>query len=161
MKIHCGGNSGISANFATGDFDGDGRMEILAGDNEGNGIHTRSYWKQPIQTNMDTARSPEGTPQLFAAGDMDSDGNDEFAICAKTGNSNRSHENSTSDITTGFWLFSNQMVMIPIALCGRNVFVTCRDGGNGMTIADANNDGRNELCIAVHRQTSTLCSMTE
>ena len=29
------GNSGISPNFATGDFDGDGRIEILAGDNDG------------------------------------------------------------------------------------------------------------------------------
>ncbi|MCY4566801.1 MAG: S8 family serine peptidase, partial [Candidatus Poribacteria bacterium] len=29
------GSNGISANFATGDFDGDGRTEILAGDNDG------------------------------------------------------------------------------------------------------------------------------
>ena len=63
------GNSGISANFATGDFDGDGRMEILAGNNDGNiFIHEVTGNNRYRQTWISTLS--EGVPQLFAAGDM-------------------------------------------------------------------------------------------
>lgn len=141
------GNNGISANFASGDFDGDGRIEVLAGDNDGRVfVHEAIGNNQYRQTWIHTL--PEGTPQLFAAGDMDGDGNDEFAICAKTGTQVGTTE---LDIRYYHWLLTlfksdgDDTYRAVWTQRIRNV----RDGGNGMTIADANNDGRNELCIAV------------
>ena len=141
------GNNGISANFVTGDFDGDGRAEILAGDNDGNiFVHEATGNNQYRQTWISTL--PEGTPQLFAAGDLDGDGNPEFAICAKTGTQVGTTE---LDIRYHHWLLTifksngDDTYRAVWTQRIRDVW----DGGNGMTIADANNDGRNELCIAV------------
>ena len=140
------GNNGISANFAAGDFDGDGRTEILAGDNDGRVfVHEATGNNQYRQTWIHTL--PEGTPQLFAAGDMDGDGNAEFAICAKTGTRVGTTE---LDIRYYHWLLTifksdGDDTYRPV---WTQRIRDVRDGGNGMTIADANNDGRNELCIA-------------
>ena len=140
------GNRGMSANFATGDFDGDGRTEVLAGDNDGYVfIHEATGNNQYRQTWI--SRLSEGTPQLFAAGDMDGDGNPEFAICAKTGNWVGTTE---LDIRYHHWLltiFKSEGDNIYRAVWTQRIRDVW-DGGNGMTIADANNDGRNELCIA-------------
>ena len=140
------GNNGISANFATGDFDGDGRIEILAGDNDGSVfIHEATGNNQYRQTWI--SRLSEGTPQLFAAGDMDGDGNDEFAICAKTGIRVGTLE---LDIRYHHWLltiFRSDGDDTYRAVWTQRIR-DLQDGGNGMTIADANNDGRNELYIA-------------
>ena len=140
------GNNGISANFAVDDFDGDGRTEILAGDNNGYVfIHEATGNNQYRQTWI--SRLSEGTPHLFAAGDMDGDGNAEFAICAKTGNWVGTTE---LDIRYHHWLltvFKSNGDDIYRAVWTQRIR-DVQDGGNGMTIADANNDGRNELCIA-------------
>ena len=141
------GNNGISPNFATGDFDGDGRTEILAGDNNGYVfIHEATGNNQYRQTWI--SRFSEGTPQLFAAGDLDGDGNAEFAICAKTG----THVGTTElDIRYYHWLltiFKSNGDDIYRAVWTQRIRDVW-DGGNGMTIADVNNDGRNELCLAV------------
>ena len=140
------GNNGISPNFATGDFDGDGRTEILAGDNDGYVfIHEAIGNNQYEQTWI--SRLSEGTPQLFAAEDMDGDGNDEFAICAKTGTQVGTTE---LDIRYHHWLltiFRSEGDDIYSAVWTQRIRDVW-DGGNGMTIADVNNDGRNELCIA-------------
>ena len=141
------GNNGLSANFATGDFDGDGQIEILAGDNDGDiflyeaagNNRYRQTWSHTL---------PEGVPQLFAAGDMDGDGKAEFAICAQTGTE---IGNTPLDIRYYHWLLT------VFASDGNDTYRAVwtqrirdvRDGGNGMTIADANNDGQNELCLAV------------
>ena len=140
------GSNGISANFATGDFDGDGRTEILAGDNDGKVfVHEATGNNRYRPTWIHTL--PEGTPQLFAAGDMDGDGNAEFAICTKTG----TYVGTVDlDIRYYHWLltiFKSDGDDSYRAVWTQRIR-DMRDGGNGMTIADANNDGRNELCIA-------------
>ncbi len=141
------GNNGLSANFATGDFDGDGQIEILAGDKDseiflyeavGNNQY-RQTWRHTL---------PEGVPQLFAAGDLDGDGKAEFAICSQTG---------TAIGTTPLDIRYYHWVLTIFASDGNDAYRAVwtqrirdvRDGGNGMTIADANSDGQNELCIAV------------
>ena len=140
------GNNGISANFATGDFDSDGQTEVLAGDNDGRlFIHEATGDNQYKQTWIHVL--PEGTPQLFAAGDLDGDGNDEFAICAKTG---------TQIGTTALDIRYHHWLLTIFKAAGDDTYQPVwtqrlrdiRDGGNGMTIADANNDGRHELCVA-------------
>ncbi len=140
------GSNGISANFATGDFDGDGRTEILAADNDGKVfVHEATGNNRYRPTWIHTL--PEGTPQLFAAGDMDGDGNAEFAICTKTG----TYVGTVDlDIRYYHWLltiFKSDGDDSYRAVWTQRIR-DMRDGGNGMTIADANNDGRNELCIA-------------
>ncbi len=140
------GNNGLSANFATGDFDGDGRIEILAGDNDGElfsyeatGDNTyRQTWVHAL---------PEGTPQLFAAGDMDGDSKAEFAICAQTGTAIGT---TPLDIRYYHWvltIFTSEGNDAYRAIWTQRI-QDVRDGGNGMVIADINNDGRNELCLA-------------
>ena len=141
------GNNGLSANFATGDFDGDGQIEILAGDQDSDlFLYEATGDNQYRQTWSHTL--PEGVPQLFAAGDMDGDGKAEFAICAQTGTAIGT---TPLDIRYYHWLLTvfasdgNDSYRVVWTQRIRDV----RDGGNGMTIADANNDGQNELCIAV------------
>ena len=141
------GNNGLSANLATGDFDGDGQIEILTGDDDGDVFiyetTGNNRYSQTWRTRLD-----EGEPELFASGDMDGDGKDEFAICAKTG---------TSIGTIALDIRYNHWLLTVFASDGddnyRPVWTQrirdVQDGGNGMTIADADNDGRNELCIAV------------
>ena len=140
------GNNGLSANFVTGDFDGDGRIEILAGDNdselflyEATGDNTyRQTWVHAL---------PEGDPQLFAAGDMDGDGKAEFAICAQTGTAIGT---TPLDIRYYHWvltIFTSEGNDAYRAVWTQRIH-DVRDGGNGMVIADINNDGRNELCLA-------------
>lgn len=141
------GNNGLSANFATGDFDGDGQVEILAGDKDSDiFLYEATGDNQYRQTWTWTL--PEGVPQLFASGDMDGDGKAEFAICAETGTSVGS---TPLDIRYYHWLLTifssdgNDAYRVVWMQRIRDI----RDGGNGMTIADADNDGKNELCIAV------------
>ena len=141
------GNNGLSANLATGDFDGDGQIEILAADADGDVfIYEASGDNRYSQTWV--ARLDEGEPELFAGGDMDGNGKDEFAICAKTG---------TAIGTIALDIRYNHWLLTVFTSDGddnyRPVWTQrirdVQDGGNGMTIADADNDGRNELCIAV------------
>ncbi|RKU18585.1 hypothetical protein C6503_09225 [Candidatus Poribacteria bacterium] len=142
------GNNGISANFATGDFDGDGRLEILIGDSDADVFVYETIGDNQYRHTW-TTTLPEGSPELFAAGDMDGDGKAEFAICAKAGIKVGTIEEL--DIRYHHWLLAvfrsdgNDTYRPLWTQRIRDV----RDGGNGITIADANNDGRNELCIAV------------
>ena len=141
------GNNRLSANFATGDFDGDGRIEILAGDEEGDIFLYEAIGDNQYKQTW-THTLTEGKPQLFAAGDMNGDGRSEFAICAKTG---IAIGNTPLDLRYHHWLLTlfasegNDAYRLVWTQRIRDV----RDGGNGMTIADANNDGQNELCMAV------------
>ena len=140
------GHNGLSANFVTDDFDGDGQIEILAGDNDSElflyeaiGDNTyRQTWVHAL---------PEGDPQLFAAGDMDGDGKAEFAICAQTGTAIGT---TPLDIRYYHWvltIFTSEGNDAYRAVWTQRIR-DVRDGGNGMVIADINNDGRNELCLA-------------
>ena len=141
------GDNGLSANLATGDFDGDGQIEILAADDDGDVFIYETIGANRYQQTW-IARLEEGEPEFFASGDMDGDGKDEFAICAKTGT-----EIGTIalDIRYHHWLLT---VFTSDGDDNYRPVWTQRirdvqDGGNGMTIADADNDGQNELCIAV------------
>ena len=141
------GSNGISANFATGDFDSDGRLEILVGDSDGDVFVYETIGNNQYRRTWTTVL-PEGAPELFAAGDMDGDGKAEFAVCGKTG---IKVGTIALDIQYNHWFLTvfssdgNDTYRPVWTQRIRDV----RDGGNGMTIADANNDGRNELCLAV------------
>ena len=141
------GSNGLSANFATGDFDNDGRLEILIGDSDGDMFVYETVGDNQYRHTW-TTTLPEGIPELFAAGDMDGDGKAEFAVCGKTG---------TKVSTIALDIRYNHWLLTVFTSDGDDTYRPVwtqrirdvQDGGNGMTIADANNDGRNELCIAV------------
>lgn len=141
------GKNGLSANLATGDFDGDGQIEILTADEDGDVFIYETTGNNRYSQTWIT-RLDEGEPGLFASGDMDADGKDEFAICAKTGTEVGP---IALDIRYNHWLLTvfasdGDDKYRPV---WRQRIRDVQDGGNGMTIADADNDGRNELCIAV------------
>lgn len=141
------GENRISANFAIGDFDGDGQTDILIGDSDGDMFTYEAIGNNQYRHTW-TTTLPEGSPELFAAGDMDGDGKAEFAICAKAGTKVDTIE---LDIPYHHWLltvFSSDTNDTYRPVWTQRIH-DVRDGGNGMAIADANNDGRNELCIAV------------
>ena len=141
------GSNRISPNFAIGDFDGDGLTDILIGDSDGDIFTYEAIGNNQYKRTW-TTTLPEGSPELFAAGDMDGDGKAEFAICAKAGTMVGTIE---LDIRYHHWLLT------VFSADGNDTYRPVwtqrihdvRDGGNGMAIADVNNDGRNELCIAV------------
>ena len=141
------GSNRISPNVAIGDFDGDGLTDILIGDSDGDIFTYEAIGNNQYRRTW-TTTLPEGSPELFAAGDMDGDGKAEFAICAKAGTKVGTIE---LDIRYHHWLLT------VFSADGNDTYRPVwtqrihdvRDGGNGMAIADANNDGRNELCIAV------------
>ena len=141
------GSNGISANIATDDFDGDSRLEILIGDSDGDVFIYETIGDNEYRHTW-TTTLPEGSPELFAAGDMDGDGKAEFAVCGKTGTKVGP---IALDIRYNHWLLTvftsdGDDAYRPV---WTQRIRDVRDGGNGMTIADANNDGRNELCIAI------------
>ncbi len=146
LKNPTRGSNIIGTNFATGDFDGDGRTEILAGDTDADifvyeAVGDNQYRQKWYGT------LTEGIPQLFAAGDMDGDGRDEFAVGAKTWTAD-------SDPALHHWRITLFSADTPQKNGHYRPAWTQRirnanSGGNGITIADADNDGRNELCIAI------------
>ena len=136
------GRNKLETRFATGDFDADGQIEILAGDSDGElFIYENVENNRYRQTWVGTL--PDGIPHLFAVGDMDGDTVPEFAVGAKVWT-------TEFDLPRQHWLFTifksdgNDTYHIVWHQRIRQL----RDEESGITIGDANNDGKNELCIA-------------
>ncbi len=137
------GSNNLSTRFATGDFDTDGRIEILTGDSDGEIFIYENYGDGNYQhTWFDTLI--DGIPQLFAAGDLDGDSSPEFVVGSKVWT-------TELDLPRQHWLitiFTSTGNDSYHAVWHQRIR-ELRDEESGITIADVNNDGVNELCITV------------
>ena len=137
------GMNSIGTKFATGDYDGDGHHEIVAGDNDGHVFIYENIGDNRYRHTWSDVMI-DSVPLLFATGDMDGDGISEFAIGAKAWTVG-------IDLPRQHWLFA------AYKSSGNDSYKRewhqrireLQDGESGMRIADANSDGLNELCIVI------------
>lgn len=133
----------IGTRFASGDHDGDGRIEIVAGDVDGDIYIYENNSDNQYELSW-SSKINEGIPQLFASGDLDGDRKPEFVIGSKVW-------------TTQFDLPRQHWIITIYSSNGNDSFDIVweqrirelRDTESGIIIADVNNDGLNELGIAV------------
>ena len=141
------GNNRLSANFATGDFDGDGQIEILAGDKDSEIFLYEAIGDNHIGKHGFTRCRkvfPNSLPLVI------------WIVMVRR-SSLSVPETGTSVGTTPLDIRYYHWLLTVFTSDGNDAYRVVwtqrirdiRDSGNGMTIADANNDGRNELCIAV------------
>ena len=137
------GKNYLHNRFAVDDYDSDGRIEILSGDSD-----SELFIYENIGDNLYehtwTSNLNNETPSLIASGDLNGDTIPEFVVGGKVWTTEfdlpRQHWNIsifTHDGNDSYYLETSQRIR------------EYRDGSNGLTIADTNDDGINELCISV------------
>ena len=137
------GKNYLHNRFAVGDYDSDGRIEILSGDSD-----SELFIYENIGDNLYKhtwiGKLNNETPSLIASGDLNGDTIPEFVIGGKVWTTEfdlpRQHWNIsifTNDGNDSYYMETNQRIR------------EYRDGSNGLTIADVNGDGINELCVSV------------
>lgn len=133
----------IATRFSSGDHDGDGRIEIVAGDVDGD-IYIYENESNDQYDLSWNGKINEGIPQLFASGDLDGDRKPEFVIGSKVWT-------TQFDLPRQHWLITvySSNANDKYQRVWEQRIRELRDTDGGITIADVNNDGFNELCIAV------------
>ena len=137
------GDNGIGTTFAIGDFDGDGRKEIMAGDREGD-LFIYEAAGDDMYRQTWIGKIEASNAHHLAAGDLGFDDIPEFAVGGQSAS-------SQFDIPEQHWIF------VIFKSVGDNSFEAvwtqrirkAQSGGNGLAIADAANHGFNQLAIAV------------
>jgi hypothetical protein len=162
------GSNGLGTTFAIGDFDGDGRMEIMAGDEDGDlfiyeyiGANKfRQTWQgklAPIDTTDPMDARGQATPEVHVsseksiaksayyldANDLDGDGKSEFSVGGKV-------EDSKFGFARRRWIYAifkadGDNSYRPVWTQG---IMFIRPGGNGVATGDVDGDGQNEVMIA-------------
>ncbi len=133
----------IATRFSSGDHDGDGRIEIVAGDVDGD-IYIYENESNDQYDLSWNGKINEGIPQLFASGDLDGDSIPEFVIGSKVWT-------TQFDLPRQHWIISiySSNGNDSFDIVWKQQIRELRDTDSGITIADVNNDGLNELSIAV------------
>ena len=137
------GKNNLQTRFAIDDYDSDGKKEILVGDSDKD-LFIYENINDNLYQHTWTGKLHNGKPTLFASGDLNGDTIPEFAIGAEVW-------------TTEFDLPRQHWIITIFTKDGNNSYHIewnqrireFRDGVSGLTIADVNNDGTNELCVAV------------
>ena len=151
------GSNGLGTTFAIGDFDGDGRIEIMAGDEDADlfiyenigGYQFRQTWQGKLSSIANaTIRfadccTPATSAYYLGANDFDGDGKSEFIVGGKI-------ELSEFGFARRRWIYSifksdGDDSYRPVWTQG---IMFIRPGGNGVTTGDVDGDGQNEIMIS-------------
>ncbi|MFQ6039263.1 MAG: S8 family serine peptidase [Candidatus Poribacteria bacterium] len=140
------GSNDLGTTFAIADFDGDGRTEIMAGDEDGDlfiyehigGYRFRQTWQGKLAP-IAQAKSA----YYLDANDLDGDGKAEFIVGGKI-------EDSEFRFARRRWIYEifksdGDDSYRPV---WRRGIMFIRPGGNGVTTGDVDGDGQNEIVIS-------------
>ena len=144
------GSNVFAQRFAINDFDGDGSMELVAADSEGDlFVYESTSIRNTFRLEWQTQLPLEDITQL-AAGDLTGDGIPEFVV----GGLLSLPDNPSGPLIWKFFVFTHTLRGYALLSEGtRNATVAIaphRRNGNSLAIADLGGDGRNKLVIATY-----------
>lgn len=144
------GSNVFAQNFAINDFDGDGSVELVAADSEGDlFVYESTSIRNTFRLEWQMQLPLEDITQL-AAGDLTGDGMPEFVV----GGLLSLPDNPSGPLIWKFFVFTHTLNGYAVLSEGtRNATVAIaphRRNGNSLAIADVEGDGHNRLVIAAY-----------
>ena len=144
------GSNVFAQRFAINDFDGDGSMELVAADSEGDlFVYESTSIRNTFRLEWQTQLPLKDITQL-TAGDLTGDGVPEFVV----GGLLSLPDNPSGPLIWKFFVFTHTSRGYALLSDGaRNATVAIaphRRNGNSLAIADLEGDGRNKLVIATY-----------
>ena len=132
----------------TGDFDGDGRCELLFGDSDGD-IYIHEYDGSTFTPTWQNRLPLLDAIDFIAAGDFDGDGEMEFAAGSHSDpNLNTEHSYDSRHWCYRIYDKADNNSFVPAAEWRFFGYESTRDFESGVSCGDADGDGRDELFIA-------------
>lgn len=132
----------------TGDFDGDGRPELLFGDSDGD-LYIYEYDGSAFSLTWQERLPLFDAIDYIAAGDFDGDGEQEFAAGSHSDpNLNTEHSYDSRHWCYRIYEDTGNNAFAPAAEWRFFGYESTRDFESGVSCADADGDGRAELFIA-------------
>ena len=144
------GSNVFSQNFAINDFDGDGSVELVAADSEGDlFVYESTSIRNTFRLEWQMQLPLEDITQL-TAGDLTGDGMPEFVV----GGLLSLPDNPSGPLIWKFFVFTHTLNGYAVLSDGtRNATVAIaphRRNGNSLAIADVEGNGHNRLVIAAY-----------